>query len=41
MRVRSSLEDEALDYGPKSKDVYMRLVQAGCKVGWLSLDPEV
>ncbi|KAF5834130.1 armadillo-type protein [Dunaliella salina] len=40
-RVRSVLGDEALDYGPRARDVFSRMVQTGTKMGWLpDLDPE-
>jgi len=40
LRVRSVLAEEALDYGPRARDVFIRMMQAGTKQGWLSLDPE-
>jgi hypothetical protein len=40
-RVRSSLAEEALDWGPCARDVFARMMQAGISQGWLVLDPEV
>ena len=39
-RVRSVLADEALDYGPRARDVFSRMAQAGMIQGWLIFDPE-
>lgn len=37
-RVKSKLDEEALDYGPKAKEVFSRIVQAGTDKGWLASD---
>lgn len=39
-RLKASLNEEALDYGPAARPAFSRLVEAGTKAGWLALDPE-
>ncbi len=37
-RIRSKLDEEALDYGPKAKVVFQEVVRAGMEKGWLAAD---
>lgn len=39
-RIKSSLDEEALDYGPKAKEMFAHMVEGGSKAGWLVMDPE-
>ena len=39
-RIKSRLEEEAIDFGPLAKETFSKLVTRGSEEGWLSLDPE-
>mmetsp|Transcript_36791 Transcript_36791/g.81831 ORF Transcript_36791/g.81831 Transcript_36791/m.81831 type:complete len:712 (-) Transcript_36791:320-2455(-) len=39
-RVRSRLDEEAMDYGPKARDMFSGFVQTATQQGWLTLDVE-
>jgi hypothetical protein len=39
-RIKSKLDEEAIDYGPGAKDTYRKLVEKGTQGGWLSIDVE-
>mmetsp|Transcript_37781 Transcript_37781/g.95570 ORF Transcript_37781/g.95570 Transcript_37781/m.95570 type:complete len:712 (-) Transcript_37781:372-2507(-) len=39
-RVKASLSEEALDYGPAARAAYARIAEAGTKAGWATADLE-
>ncbi len=39
-RIKSRLDEEALDFGELAKDTFRGIVEKGSKSGWLVIDPE-
>lgn len=40
LRIKSRLDEEAIDFGPLASETFGRLVMRGTQEGWLSIDPE-